>query len=338
MHHDTLHPQQGFNLIELMVTVAAIGILATIAVPAYQDYTIRTKVGEALGMGSAAKVAVATNAAVGRLQDINQSTSGYEALSNPGRYVAKIEIEDEGVIVMTTRNTGAAVDPVLELKPTTTGGAIDWECRLREGLAPHVPINCRKTTGFVPAFGQIPGSYRNNLVIVASNNAQGGVTARSARGETPNCPPSSNSRCTRNEPALLQNMTPSLTGTLNLNDISVSGTSGGWGVAIQGRGEGATFTGYTVQFEPSGVIVLREWSNGVESGWLNPTPIPAGFDINNPGDIAVRVDGGKLSVTDSNGLTLFNADIPNPGPGVFGLRTWGNTSMTALSSQVTANK
>ncbi len=143
MHHDIFHSQQGFNLIELMVTVAAIGILATIAVPAYQDYTIRTKVGEALGMGSAAKVAVATNAAVGRLEDIKQATSGYDALSDPGRYVAAIEIEDGGVIVMTTRNTGAAVDPVLELKPTTAGGAIAWDCQIRQGLPRHVPGNCR---------------------------------------------------------------------------------------------------------------------------------------------------------------------------------------------------
>lgn len=123
MHHDTFHPQQGFNLIELMVTVAAIGILATIAVPAYQGYTIRTKVGEALGMGSAAKVAVATNAAVGRLEDINQSTIGYDALSDPGRYVAAIAIEEGGVIVMTTRNTGATVDPALELFPEQSGGS-----------------------------------------------------------------------------------------------------------------------------------------------------------------------------------------------------------------------
>ncbi|EGV17707.1 leucine-rich repeat protein [Thiocapsa marina] len=146
MHHDTFHPQQGFSLIELMVTVAAIGILATIAVPAYQDYTIRSKVGEALGMGSAAKVAVATNAAVGQIEDISQATSGYDALSDPGQYVAAIEIEDGGVIVMRTRNTGAAVDPVLALVPTMAGSAIAWDCEIRQGLPRHVPSNCRNGT------------------------------------------------------------------------------------------------------------------------------------------------------------------------------------------------
>ena len=70
--------QKGFTLIELMIVIAIIGILAAIALPAYQDYTIRAKVTESLGIASAAKLAVAeTASSLGGLANVTAANSGF---------------------------------------------------------------------------------------------------------------------------------------------------------------------------------------------------------------------------------------------------------------------
>ena len=95
--------QKGFTLIELMIVVAIIGILAAIALPAYQDYTIRSKVSEALVMASEAKTAVAeTAAALGGLANVTAANTGF--VSAATTYVASIAITDAtGVITVTTQ-------------------------------------------------------------------------------------------------------------------------------------------------------------------------------------------------------------------------------------------
>ena len=138
--------QKGFTLIELMIVVAIIGILAAVALPAYQDYTKRARVTEGFNLAASAKTAVADYfAANNALPDTNDSVGLPAAASITGASVSQVAVSSGGVITITFRdNVAASPSNTLVLTPTTGTGGIQWSCATGGSLETKLrPSNCR---------------------------------------------------------------------------------------------------------------------------------------------------------------------------------------------------
>ena len=127
--------QQGFTLIELMIVVAIIGILAAIAIPAYQDYTIRAQVSEGLNLAAAAKAAVAETFLNRGTAPVDRPAAGMSAnaTDTQGKYVASVAITN-GTITVTYGNQAngvltALAAPHLGLQPyLSPDNSVIWRC------------------------------------------------------------------------------------------------------------------------------------------------------------------------------------------------------------------
>jgi type IV pilus assembly protein PilA len=136
--------QKGFTLIELMIVVAIIGILAAIAMPAYQDYTARAQASEALKATGGLQADIAVDTANGSGPAFASATTIAAANNLAGKYfpAGGVSVTAAGVISVAF-NSGALTGQTLTLTPTVANGQISrWTC---SGLtnASHIPSGCR---------------------------------------------------------------------------------------------------------------------------------------------------------------------------------------------------
>jgi type IV pilus assembly protein PilA len=146
----SMKKQQGFTLIELMIVVAIIGILAAVALPAYQDYTIRAKITEAIGMASAAKTSVSEHVISRGVWPTDATAAGYDSPNNLG-VVSSISIGTNGtgglitvtLATSTTAGLGAAAGKTFTLTGQTSGQNVSWTCAPGDIDAKYLPSSCR---------------------------------------------------------------------------------------------------------------------------------------------------------------------------------------------------
>ena len=139
--------QKGFTLIELMIVIAIPGILLAIAIPAYQDYTVRARVTEGINLAAPAKLAVSETRISNGDWPSDNAAAGYETANST--YVTSVVI-DAGVITVTYSASTALDDAASEtilFTPSFNGTAVEWSCNDNKSFGTNGSVPTR----FVPA-------------------------------------------------------------------------------------------------------------------------------------------------------------------------------------------